>query len=291
MNIGDYKKFVPWHLKILIKVLLNIMGIEYSFLQKYGLVRHGKMDRIDYALKTFHDHIESMGISPAELKNKVILEIGPGDSINTALIASAYGAKTILLDSHSAAIKDIDFYKYQLKLLSDKGLAPTDLPSFNSFEELLNQLGATYLTKGTDSFASIRSESVDFIFSQAVLEHIRKSEFNDLLTENRRILNKEGRVSHSIDLKDHLSYALNNLRFSEQVWESKLMSSASFYTNRIGFDEMIERFDSSGFSTEVKEVIKWEELPTPISKMSLPFRERKIDSLLVSEFKVLLRPI
>ena len=291
MKIRDYKRLIPWRLKIFIKVFLNLLGIEYSFLQKYGLVRHGKMDKIDYALKTFHDHIRSMNLDPNELKNKTILEIGPGDSVNSALIASAYGAKSILLDSHLASIQDIDFYKYQAKLLSEKGLKVNDLSSINSFDELLNELDASYITEGIAGFSLIESESVDIIFSQAVLEHIRKSEFDDLLIENRRILKKDGLCSHSIDLKDHLSYELNNLRFSEKIWESKIMSSASFYTNRIGFDEMIDKFNYFGFYTDVTEVIKWDELPTPISKMSSPFRERGEDSLLVSEFKVLLKPI
>ena len=51
------------------------------------------MDKIDYALKTFHDHIESTGMSLNELEEKTILELGPGDGINSALIASAYGAE------------------------------------------------------------------------------------------------------------------------------------------------------------------------------------------------------
>ena len=68
MKIRDYKRLIPWSLKIFIKVFLNLLGIEYSFLQKYGLVRHGKMDKIDYALKTFHDHIRSMNLDPNELK-------------------------------------------------------------------------------------------------------------------------------------------------------------------------------------------------------------------------------
>ncbi|MAR97127.1 MAG: hypothetical protein CMG17_05750 [Candidatus Marinimicrobia bacterium] len=290
MKIMDYKKLVPWRLKILIKIFFNILGIEYSFLQKYSLVRHGKMDKIDYALKTFHDHIESMSMSLNELKGKTILELGPGDSINSALIASAYGARAILLDSHSAAIKDVNFYKLQSKLLIEKGLQVSDFSSINSFDELLDELDARYITEGIKGFSLIESESIDIIFSQAVLEHIRKIEFDDLLIENRRILKNDGIVSHSIDLKDHLDYALNNLRFSEKVWESRLMSSASFYTNRIGFDEMIEKFNSLGFSTEVTEVTKWDELPTPISKMSPPFRNMREDSLLVSEFKVLLKP-
>lgn len=96
--------------------------------------------------------------------------------------------------------------------------------------------------------------SIDFIWSQAVLEHIRKSEFLDTMLELHRILRPNGVCSHVVDLKDHLGGALNNLRFSEKLWESNFMASSGFYTNRIRYSEMLDIFHQAGFSVEVVNV-------------------------------------
>ena len=47
--------------------------------------------------------------------------------------------------------------------------------------------------------------------------HIRKSQFNDLQRESKRLLKSSGKASHSIDFQDHLDYGLNNLRFSKDL--------------------------------------------------------------------------
>lgn len=286
----NYKKLIPWQLKILIKIVFSQLGIDYSFLQKYKLVRHGKMDQAEYALKVFQEHIFSMGINLNDLKGKTILELGPGDSITTALIASSYGARTILIDSHSAVIKDIKIYKDLAVKLHVYDINIIDLSVISSFEELLSVLNSKYYVNGLDSFSKIQSNTVDYIFSQAVLEHIKKKDFSKLMDENRRVIKDSGLISHSVDLKDHLGYALNHLRFSESIWESRFMSQGSFYTNRIGFDEMIGRFNSAQFNVDLREVKRWNKLPTPRKRMALPFKNLTEENLLVSEFKVLLKP-
>ena len=55
------------------------------------------------------------------------------------------------------------------------------------------------------------------IWSQAVLEHLKKSEFLEIMIELRRIIKDDGICSHKIDLKDHLYTSLNKIRFSEKI--------------------------------------------------------------------------
>ena len=151
-------------------------------------------------------------------------------------------------------------------------------------------MNSKYYVDGLDSFSKIESNTIDYIFSQAVLEHVKKKDFTKLMGENRRIIKDSGLISHSVDLKDHLSYSLNNLRFSESIWESKFMSRGSFYTNRIGFDEMIGHFNAAKFNVDLKDVTRWNKLPIPRKRMALPFKNLPEENLLVSEFKVLLKP-
>ena len=133
------------------------------------------------------------------------------------------------------------------------------------------------------------SASVDFIWSHAVLEHVRKREFLDTMRECRRILKSGGICSHQIDLRDHLGGALNNLRFSERVWESEIVAMSGFYTNRIWFGEMLSLFGQAGFEVEVGDVHRWARLPTPRKRLAREFRTVSDKDLLVADFSVLLR--
>jgi hypothetical protein len=92
-----------------------------------------------------------------------------------------------------------------------------------------------------------------------------------------------------VDLQDHLAAALNNLRFSESVWESHLFSSSGFYTNRIRYSEMIQSFKDAGFESETVQLDRWDELPTPRRRMDTAFRDMPDDELLVRGFDVVLR--
>ena len=145
--------------------------------------------------------------------------------------------------------------------------------------------------EGLNSIKSLPDGSVDFIWSQAVLEHIDYYEFDELMTEFRRVIRPEGCCSHRIDLRDHLSGGLNNLRFTEEVWESSWMKNSGFYTNRIRFKDMINRFEASGFECQVVHVDRWDGLPIKRSLLSKQFVVIQDDDLIVSGFDVILRPI
>jgi SAM-dependent methyltransferase len=139
------------------------------------------------------------------------------------------------------------------------------------------------------SLSSIETGTVDLIFSQAVLEHVRKHEFLDTMRECSRVLIPEGVASHRVDLKDHLGGSLNNLRFSERVWESEFFVRSGFYTNRIRFSEMIALFEDAELIVEICEVRRWEHLPVKRSSLSKSFLCFSDEDLTVSGFDVLLR--
>jgi len=139
------------------------------------------------------------------------------------------------------------------------------------------------------SLAQVPSESVDFSFSHVVLSCVWKSDFNKLVEELYRIMKPNGASYHTIDLKDYLGGALNNLRFSEATWEGDLFSKSKFYSNRIRFGEMVGIFEQAGFKCTLLRVKRWEQLPTPREKMDPAFRQLSDDDLLVSEFDILLK--
>jgi hypothetical protein len=109
--------------------------------------------------------------------------------------------------------------------------------------------------------------------------------------EMRRCLKPEGRCSHRVDLQDHLGGALNNLRFSEHVWESEFMAKSGFYTNRIRYHEFLELFRQAGFKVDLRRTLRWDCLPTPRNKLNEAFRSIPEDDLLVCGFDVVLQPV
>jgi SAM-dependent methyltransferase len=283
------KDKLPWWLKMFLKILLSRMPLGYKFWRKIGLFRHGKMDQAEYIFENFNFYCNTSGLAAKDLKGKTILEIGPGDSIGTALVSSSYGAKIILIDVDLYAEQDIFVYQALANRLSSLGLKVPNIDKAKSIDEILEICNAKYLTNGLKSFSNIASDSVDLIVSQAVLEHIKKSDFSNVLNECKRILNKNGIAVHSIDLKDHLENALNNLRFKHNFWESKFISSSGFYTNRIRFFEMIDLFKQAKFIVETSKINKWEKMPTKRKYLSNEFADLSKDDLLVSEFTVLLK--
>ena len=137
----------------------------------------------------------------------------------------------------------------------------------------------------------IPGRSVDFLWSHAVLEHVRLGEFLDTLQELRRVIRPDGICSHRVDLMDHLCCELNNLRFPEDLWESDFFARSGFYTNRIRHSEMLDLFREAGFSPEVVRIDRWERLPTPLAKMAMKYRGLGEDELRIFAFDVILRPL
>lgn len=282
------KRFFPWWAKIIIKMMLSRMPLHYSFFAKVGLFRHGQMDNSRYALQIFQEHFQR-----AEFSNKkggfVALELGPGDSFISSIVANSYGAsKCYMVDAGNFAVDDIKVYRRLMGGLQSDGLDVGGKVNCASIVDLLEQVGGIYLTNGLQSLRSIPNDSVDFVWSQAVLEHIRLEEFNETMSELQRILRPNGVASHRVDLKDHLGGALNNLRFSEKVWESGWMAKSGFYTNRIRYSDMIDRFEDSGFDVRVLQVDKWDFLPIPRDSISKEYLEYSNDELCISGFDVLL---
>jgi len=223
----------------------------------------------------------------------VCMEIGPGDSLFSSLSMTAFGASELfLVDMDDFAVKDVTIYHDMDQFISSVSeySMPEDLDIdvTQSLDEILNKVNAHYLTDGLRSINAIADNSVDFIWSQAVLEHIRYSEFDEYFQELYRVLRVGGVSSHRVDLKDHLSGGLKNLFFSDKVWESEFMSASGFYTNRIRHKDMISRISRAGFCVEVVNIDMWDVLPDNRELMTKRFSELPDDDLLISGFDMVL---
>ena len=290
LGIVKLKKHVPWWCKISAKLVLSRLPAGYNLWQQLGLFRHGHMDEAAYALNVFDSHVKRAGLQ-GQLGGKTLLEFGPGDSVATAIIAYCYGARAILVDVGHFVKNQPEDYSGLIQVLQANGLRPPDIGRCKSLEDLLTTCGARYLTNGLESLAEIDDHCIDFIFSQAVLEHVRRFEFLAVQNECVRVLCADGVCSHRVDLRDHLGGGLNNLRFSERLWESNFFTRSGFYTNRIQFQVMVEFFERAGFEVEVSEVRRWKKLPIKRHQLAAEFQQILEHELNVSGFDVLLRHV
>jgi hypothetical protein len=218
------------------------------------------------------------------------LELGPGDSLDSALIAKTFGAsKTFLVDAESCASTDLGVYRRMESHLRQLGMYPPNLDHCRTIDDVAESCGAEYLTEGLTSLRKIPSASVDFVWSNAVLPYVRRNQFFATLRELRRVQRPSGIASHCIPIKDIIGGKLNDLRFSERIWESPLMANSRFYTNRLRYSELLWLFREAGFEPEVVRKREWETLPTPRRKMAEQFAVLSEEDLKISEFDVLLR--
>jgi len=287
MNLKELKKLIPWYIKLGIKIMLSWIPNKEVFFRPVGIIyKLGDMMKPEYSLQVFISHLKGSNFDP---KNNVILEIGPGDSISTGIIAWSMGAeKSILIDNGNYATKDIIKYKKLIQILKNSGYEKVKkIEECDNFNELLKTANIIYLNKGLDSLRELESNSIDFCFSQAVLEHIFLKDFEDYISELYRVQKSGGLSSHQVDLKDHLGKSLNSLRFSTVIWESNLFKRSGFYTNRLRCYQLKNIFQMSGFDILKIQLTKWKKIPIKRRWLFKDFKNMGEEELLAKEMYIL----
>ena len=282
---------LPWWAKLYAKLVLARLPVPYSLWRKLKLFRHGEMNDPARAIRTYENYYYRARENACIAPGYNVLELGPGDSILSGLVARSMGASQAwLVDAGAFADTDVAACHRTLALLKQAGHADLSIYDLTSIDEVLKRANVTYLTHGTASLTDIPDASIDFFWSQVVLEHVPLDEFPEFLQHLRRIVKPHGIGVHSVDFRDHLSNALDNLRFSSETWEGRIFRNSGFYTNRIRPGAMLELFKKAGFDVEVVAETNWLKIPTPRSAMAMPFRELPDAELRLAEYEVILRP-
>lgn len=280
---------IPWWALIGAKIVLSRLPAGYATWRKLRLFRHGAMHDPDYALSVFEYHFARSGLRVGQ--PFVAAEFGPGDSLSSAVIAAAHGAThTHLIDAGSFASTDVEVYRRVAARLRDKGLQPPDLSGVSDIEGVLRACRASYGCDGLASLKQLPSGSVDFLWSHAVLEHVRRREFPEFVRETRRVLAPRGLASHKVDLRDHLGGGLNNLRLPSGLWEADWFAKSGFYTNRLSEAEILRTFEEACFDVQIVAETRWPVLPIRASALAREFRNEPSESRLVEGFDLLARP-
>jgi SAM-dependent methyltransferase len=286
---GSMIKGVPWWGKLGAKLVLSRLPIGYRRWAALGLFKHGCMVDPEYAVDVFRSHFDRVEFA-TKRTGFTCLEVGSGDSLLSAPIAHVFGARSCyLVDAGDFASRDMSLLRDLLALLASEGKDVSVFAGARDWSDVLARCNASYLVNGLEGLRSIPSGSVDFVWSHAVLEHVRLRDFSETQKELRRVLREGGCCSHTVDLTDHFNGQLNNLRFSEARWEGRLFASSGFYTNRIRFREMMTIFRSSGFEVEQTSVRAWGQLPIDRRRLDAKFAALAEEDLLTHGFDVVLR--
>lgn len=270
-------------------IVSNVPG-GYKLWHQLGVLQMGHMEDSPYAYNVFMRHFERVraAIPGSDFSG---LELGPGDSVVSALIARGLGAsRYYLVDAGDFARHDVAHYRRMTALLADKGISVPSLSDARSFSDVLRSCNAVYGAAGIASLGEIPTASLDFVWSHGVLQSVRRAEFLKYMLELRRILKPSGVSSHRIALNDLFVGGLNHLRIPSALWESGALSRSGTYTNRFRYSEMLALFKNAGFEPDVVGISKWDKLPIQRRKLQDPYRRMSDDELCVSGFDVVLKP-
>lgn len=277
---------VPWWAKIGLKIIASRVPLSYDQWFKLGFFRHGMMDDFTYAKAIVARHTQA-AFPDGVPAGATCLEIGPGDSVFTALSARHAGFSfSIMVDVGRFSRCTLEQFQQAAR---EAGIEPSRLGAWSSIDEALSALDARYLVEGLQSMKELPDNSVDLVYSQAVLEHIRAPEYTEFIAETHRVLKSGGFSSHQVDLRDHLGGGLNNLRFGSKIWESDLFSSSGFYTNRLSMEDSLAAFDAAGFTILRCEPQCFDRLPIRRDQLAPEFRSRNKSQLQTRDFYLLAR--
>ncbi len=196
-------------------------------------------------------------------EGKRVLEVGPGDSLGTGLLALAHGASTYTAIDAFRVRFDLDgetevFALLRSALSGDELERVTDLrPVAGSTSDGRNQplryANDLPLERAPERLGR---EAFDVIFSNAVLEHV--ADPPEAVQALAAMLAPGGVMLHDIDLRSHQTFEAHPLQFLEHPgWLWRMMSSRCGQPNRARLGDWLAYFGAEGLdvlaSTATKE--------------------------------------
>jgi hypothetical protein len=278
----------PWQILFLGRAMLIRFHISNHYCSALGLCHFGDLTNHEATFNTYMSYFRHFKANRNKVKGFVALELGPGDSLSSVLFTHAVGGSfCYLIDVDMNATRKVARYLQMANYLGSQGLSVPNLSNCKSLEDVLSTCRGSYGTSGFKSLQKIPSESADFIFSTAVLEHVEKNQVYSTLKELHRICKKDGICVHVVDLRDHLSGSLNHLKIPESLWETTGMNAN--FINRLLYPDFIALFKKAGFSIIEIKKRRWRSLPIPKECFAAPYRNFSEDDLSVRSFTIVLK--
>lgn len=279
-----------WRAKLTLKLLSGRIPVLKRALQRAGYFRLGKMEQEGYAEGVFARHF---AVCAEGAGNRgTCLEVGPGDSLFTVLLARAAGfERVVLVDAGWQAGRDLRPYQALARRLRANGHDVPEVDPHGTMESFLEACGGVYLTGGLRSLDALETGSIDFSFSHAVLEHLPRAETGAWLRQLRRVARSPALSSHVVDLRDHLGGSLQHLRFSSSFWEGPSLRRSGLYTNRLRLSDWMRLFGEAGWKPRLVERYAYPSPPVDPRGFAPEFRRLDASDLLTHGFQVTLEGV
>jgi len=234
----------------------GMMGVPFI---RNWRVRRGRTmsdntnDQVQNVLGQFDFFIRSIGWE--NVRDKTVIEIGPGDAIPHGLLFLGAGAKKyIAVDRFSGNVSSVSAEHLYRALIEsapkrlcqgwhERGLHPHQYPWL---EAANSSPRIKLVTKSIEEVDLEESEQADIIVSFNVIEHL--SNVTQAFERMAKCLNPSGLMAHRVDYGPH-GYAWKNplefLTLSNTVWG--LMGSNRGWPNRLRHSQDIAGFREQWF--------------------------------------------
>ncbi len=213
-------------------------------------------------------HVQALAASGGDLSKARIFEFGAGWDLYSNLVLYCLGAtdqwtidvrRLVRTDAVNAVLEH---------LANDPPEGAVRIPKCRvtkaTLVDDLKSLGIRYLAPADARHTEFEGNSVDFILTTSVLEHVPRDVIEGIVAECHRILRDDGIMSHIVDYSDHYSHAdatignFNYLRFSQTEW--KKYNPDIHFQNRLRKAEYLDIFSRAGF--EIVKERSWLEDPS-----------------------------
>lgn len=195
-----------------------------------------------------------------------LFEFGAGWDLVGPLIYYALGvdeqvvidlAVNLKLDLVECSIRQYALLRSELETALGRPLRSLGDAVVRSTQELDDRFGIRYIAPCDASDTGLPSDSVDFVSSTGVLQHVPEQQLRPILEECRRLLRPSGVLSCHIDMQDgfaefdHTLSQYNFLKFSDRTWA--LVNSPFYYQNRLRARDYVALVKGAGFDVVERE--------------------------------------
>jgi SAM-dependent methyltransferase len=187
-----------------------------------------------------------------DLREATFFEFGAGWDLHVPITLYALGAgRQTVVDLHRLVQTDL-VRDVSRRLAAVPGIVQYPVHAEEmSLEDLLAQMGITYLAPTDARRTDLPDASIDVVSSTNTLEHIPAADITHILREMHRILRPGGILSARIDYQDHYSYfdhsisIYNFLRYSDREW--RWFNNDLHYQNRLRHHQHLKLIEDAGF--------------------------------------------
>lgn len=255
-----------------------------------------------YAFQVFKESYKRAVQCGVDVKDSSILEIGAGKPLGTGIFWNFAGAKKYTSIDKFVQINLTDLWMQRFETMLNMNLfCPEDF----RMDSLVRKNGGQYilnedklrLIQGSFEEYPLEEKAFDFIYSNAVLEHVTNIE--KIFKKMYDVLSDDGIMIHGIDLREHhtnlrtvpdKNTSVDFLKYSTEEWNKMYPPGSEHYINRLQASDFQKYFEDAGFSiVECTTAQEMEMDETVYSKIHPEFHGYPIEDLKKTVVKAVLK--